>query len=975
MENLVTKSIYNGFELLEKRILSDINSEGFLFEHKKSGAKLLYISNEDDNKVFSISFRTPSHNSTGVAHILEHCTLCGSKKYQAKEPFVELLKGSLNTFLNAMTFSDKTMYPIASQNDKDFMNLIDVYMDAVFNPLIYTKPQIFLQEGWHYSLENIDEPLTYKGVVYNEMKGAYSSGDRVLNNAVAKSLFPDTQYKYSSGGDPNFIPDLSYTEFLEFHKKYYHPSNSYIYLYGNGDILNYLKYLDTNYLQSFDRIALNSKIKIQPPLNKQIELFDKYSIGADESIENKTYLALNFVVGNTSDAENVFAMDILNFILLGTPASPLKKALLESGIGKSIYGYVDSSICQPVFSIVAENANIEDKLNFKTVVYDTLKNLVNTGIDKKLIEGAINIFEFTFREADFGHRPKGLTYNIQAMSSWLYGNDPMAFMEFNKYFKNIKTALSTNYFENIILKYLLNSDHSSIVVVSPQKNLEFEVETELANKLQKVKQSLSTDELNKILKTENDLKRYQQTSDTKEVLEQIPILELKDISKKALQIETEIIKNKNYDLIMHTDNTNKIIYLNLYFDTTTVPQDMIPYISLLSNMIGKLSTTNYTYEQLSNEVTIYTGGIGFSAEVYSDRDGNYYPKFFISARVLTDKLPKLLELLVEIINNTLYSEDKRIKEILKEHKTDILTHLLSHGNIAAARRVVSNVSKVNLYEDYISNISYYEFLYKLENNIDNDIAEIKQKLSQTANYIFNIQNLIISSVVDKDDKQLFLDNISNLTDNLRNEIKKNYKYELTKQYSREAFLTASKIQYVAKAGSYKNEGYKFNGHMLVLETILDLDYLWNEVRVQGGAYGVLISISKNGYILMSSYRDPNIKQTINAYENAYKYLSNFNIDKREMTKYIIGTINSIDRPLSCAAKNRVMSTRYIAKVSQEQLQKDRDEILSTDLVKIKEYIEMLNKVMHQNNIVVIGNENAIKQNRDLFEDLNTCFQN
>lgn len=973
MEEKIVGKLYNGFELLEKRDLKDIYSKGFLFEHKKSGARLLYISNDDDNKVFSISFRTPPHNNTGLPHILEHSVLCGSRKYKAKEPFVELLKSSLNTYLNAMTFSDKTMYPIASRNSKDFMNLMDVYMDAVFYPMIYDRPEIFLQEGWHYGLEDINKPLTYKGVVYNEMKGAYSSADHILNDTINKSLFPDNQYSMSSGGDPKNIPDLSYEEFLAFHKKYYHPSNSYIYLYGNDDMDKHLKYLNEEYLQNFNKIEIDSKIKFQEPFKQSVEASETYSIAAEEDNKDKTYLSLSFIAGLSTSAEHILSLDILNYILTQTSASPIKKALLNAGIGKSVYGYLNSNIYQPEFTIIAENANKEDKEKFKETIYTVLVDLVKNGIDKKLIEGAINIFEFTLREADYGNRPKGLTYNIQALSSWLYDNDPMIFMDYNKYILNIKSALTTNYFELLIDKYLLQNKHCSLVVVSPEKNLEAKIEEELMKKLEDNKKSMTEEQINKIIEREVNLKKYHQTPDTKEILEQIPILELKDIDKKATEIPIEVIEKEDYKILFHAMDTNKIIYLDLIFDTTTVAQEIIPYISLLSNIIGKVNTKNYSYEQLSNEISISTGGIKFNAEVYAARDNTYYPKFTISTKVLASKLPELMELLDEIINNTLYDDNKRIIEILKEYKSNMLNHMLGNGHATAARRAASNIFQSNKYEECISNISYYEFLSQIEKDIDNNIEDIKQKLIQTSKYIFNKKNLIVNVTLESENKNLFQTTFKKFENNLANQNKEIYKYDFDKKYNREAFLTASKIHYVAKAVNYKDCGYEFDGSLMVLQTILDLDYLWNEVRVQGGAYGVSISI-RYGYILMSSYRDPNIKKTLEVYDDVSKYLINFNADEREMTKYIIGTINSLDYVMSCPTKGKVSAIRYITGVTQEQIQKDRDEVLETTPDKLKSYIKMFNDIMKQNNIAVIGNENSIKKNKDLFDNLNVIFQ-
>jgi Zn-dependent M16 (insulinase) family peptidase len=658
-----------------------------------------------------------------------------------------------------------------------------------------------------------------------------------------------------------------------------------------------------------------------------------------------------------------------------TPASPLKQALVDAGIGKSVYGYFDSSICQPIFSIVAENANQQDKQKFLDTIDTTLKKLVNQGIDKKLIEGAINIWEFTLREADYGYRPKGLAFGLQAMTSWLYEGDPMVFMNFTKDLESIKAALTSNYFEKLIERYFLNNTHSSVAVVIPEKGLETKLEKELIEKLAQIKNKMNQSELDKIAEDENRLEKYHQTPDSKEVLEQIPMLELSDIEKKAQDLPIEVVEKDQYKLFFHPMNTNQIVYISLMFDSTTISQADIPYISLLSTIIGKISTKNYSYEQLSNEISIYTGGIGFASELFTARDNTYYPKFVVSGKALIDKLPKLIDLLSEIILDTLYTEDKRIKDIIREYKTNMLGSLVSSGSVTAARRAVANIFQSNNYDEHISNIAYYEFLSDIEKNLDSNIESVKQKLIETANKLFNKQNLIVSVALDEENKALFEQSFKVLEQRLPNQAIETYQYNFDKQYKKEGFMTASKIQYVAKAVDYKKLGYHFEGSLMVLQTILDLDYLWNTVRVQGGAYGVLISISKNGYIIMASYRDPNIKKTLDAYDNCAGYLSDFNVDEREMRKYIIGTVNSLDATMSNPTKAKVAVIRYITGVTKEQIQKERDEVLGTNCDKIKSYRDMFKEAMKQENIAVIGNENAIKLNKELFEDLNTIFQN
>jgi len=610
--------MYNGFKLLEESTINEINSKALLFQHEETGARLLKLENEDDNKVFSIAFRTPPKNSTGVAHILEHSVLCGSRKFPTKEPFVELIKGSLNTFLNAMTFADKTMYPVASRNKKDFFNLMDVYLDAVFYPNIYNYPQIFMQEGWHYELEDKNSDITYKGVVYNEMKGAYSSPESILMRKISESLFPNTTYGVESGGDPDFIPELSYEEFIDFHKKYYHPSNSYIFLYGDGDVLEELKFIQDNYLKDFHRLNIDSSIKIQPSFPKMREMTVDYPISPNEKEEDKTFLSLNFAVGKSTDKELYLAFDILEHLLLETPAAPLKKALIGANIGKDVFGIFDSSILQPSFSVVVKNSNEDKKDEFKQVVFNTLKDLVENGIDKKLIESSINIKEFALREADFGGYPTGLIYGIKCMDSWLYDGNPFMHLNYEPQLEKVKEALRSNYFERLIKEYILNNNHSSLLIVKPKKGLGEEKEEQLKKNLKSYKEKLSEKEINNLIEETTKLKERQTTSDSPESLKKIPLLSIDDIERNTEELPLELGEESGIKILKHNIFTNKIAYINLYFNTTVVPQELIPYVGLLSSVLGKVSTKKYSYEELSNEVNIHTGGIYYTATAYSD---------------------------------------------------------------------------------------------------------------------------------------------------------------------------------------------------------------------------------------------------------------------------------------------------------------------------------------------------------------------
>lgn len=969
--NLEINKTYNGFKLLTKTNIKDINSEAWLFEHEKSGARLFYLENEDDNKVFSVSFRTPPEDSTGLPHILEHSVLCGSRKFPSKEPFVELIKGSLNTFLNAMTFSDKTMYPVASRNCKDFHNLMDVYLDAVFYPNIYRTPEIMMQEGWHYELEDKNQELTYKGVVYNEMKGAFSSPESILMRKVQEALFPDNPYGVESGGDPDYIPNLTQEQFTSFHKKYYHPSNSYIFLYGAMDIIEKLKYIDEEYLKNFDRITIDSSIKLQKAFSEERKLVLNYPISDNEREEDKTFLSLSFAVGKSTDKELYLAFDILEHLLLETPAAPLKKALIASKLGKDVFGSFDSSVLQPTFSIVVKNSNENRLEEFRKVVFDTLKALASKGIDKQLIESSINIKEFQLREAEYDGYPRGLIYGIKCMDSWLYDADPVLHLEYEATLEKIKEALNTDYFEKLIEKYLLNNMHRAVVVAKPQKGLSEKKTEALKKKLAEYKAGLSEGEIDSLIENTRRLKERQQSPDTQEALEAIPLLALEDIDEKADTLPTEERQLNTSKVLFHPVFTSGIGYINMYFDSTVVPQSKLPYLTLLSSILGKVGTENFSYEELSNLININTGGIRFSGDAFAENGSNrtYYPKFSLRAKVLIDKLPKLMEILNEIVINTKFKDRTRIKEIIQELKSRIEMRMLQRGHTIAAKRACSYFSPIAHYEETLIGISFYKFIADLENNYEECFEDISNNLEVISNMVFNKNNLLISFTGDEKDYTHFEKSYNILSDNLNATLHPTIKYSFEFKALNEGLMTSSDVQYVAKAYNFKELGYNYTGSLQVLKTIVGFDYLWNKVRVQGGAYGAFASFQWGGNTVFTSYRDPNLAETLKAYDEAGDFAKKFNADSREMTKYIIGTISELDSPLTPAMKGTVADEYYIRNIKQEDIQRERDEILGTKVADVRNLAPVISELMKQNYFCVLGNEEKIKANKDMFGNI------
>ncbi|MDE5932463.1 MAG: insulinase family protein, partial [Lachnospiraceae bacterium] len=677
------------YTILEKKEIKELNSIGYLIKHNKTGAKVVLMENDDNNKVFCVGFRTPPKDSTGVAHIIEHSVLCGSDKFPVKDPFIELAKGSLNTFLNAMTFPDKTIYPVASCNEKDFQNLMDVYMDAVFHPNIYKEEKIFRQEGWHYEMESIEDELTINGVVYNEMKGAFSSPDDVLEREIMNSLYPHTSYAVESGGDPDVIPELTYEDFLAFHGRYYHPSNSYIYLYGDMDMAEKLRFLDEEYLSKYEALAVDSALAVEPAFDKPVEIYKEYPITESESEKENTYLSYNISFGNNLDKEQYIAFQVIDYVLCSAPGAPLKQALIDKGIGKDVYSSYENGIMQPYFSIVAKNADKEQLPEFIKTIQENLEKIVADGFDKKALRAGLNYYEFRFREADFGSYPKGLMFGLMMLDSWLYDeNRPFVHIEANETYQKLKEAIDADYYEKLVQEKLLHNQHKTIVVVEPVKGLTGRKEKELAEELARKKAELSEAQLAEIVEETKALKQYQETSDTKENLEKIPLLTRADMKKEAENYVNEEKKVGDTLLLYHDIFTNGIGYLRFMFDLRQVPEQLFPYVGLLKSILGLVNTKNYTYGGLFNEINIQTGGISPVVNTYMDaRDMQKYTATMeIKVKVLYENLEHAFRLVKEIVMGSLFDDTKRLKELIAELKSQSQATMMSAGHALASVR-------------------------------------------------------------------------------------------------------------------------------------------------------------------------------------------------------------------------------------------------------------------------------------------------
>lgn len=964
------------YTLVEKREIKDLNSVSYLLRHNKTGARVALLSNDDENKVFYIGFRTPPKDSTGVAHIVEHTVLCGSDKFPVKDPFIELAKGSLNTFLNAMTYPDKTVYPVASCNDKDFQNLMDVYLDAVLHPNIYHEEKIFRQEGWHYEMEDVEDELTINGVVYSEMKGAYSSPDDVLEREIMNSLYPHTAYAVESGGDPDVIPELTYEDFLAFHQKYYHPSNSYIYLYGDMDMAEKLQYIDEEYLSKYDALKVDSTLGTEPPFAAMQTVEKEYSIMESESEQDNTYLAYNVSLGELPDPKFCNGFNALADVLCTIPGAPVKQALLDAGIGTDVSCLYDTGVKQPYFSVIAKNANAEQKDEFVRIIEGTLQEYAGKGLDKKAVRASLNNSEFKYREADFGSYPKGLMYGLQMLETWLYDDSrPFVEVELLDVYRELKQETETSYYEELIREYLLDNPHKSLVVVKPVKGLTGRKEKALAEELAKKKAAMSKEEIARIVRETAELVKYQEEPSAKEDLEKIPLLSRADMKKEAMPYINEEKKVGDTVLLYHDIFTNGIGYLRFMFDLRQVPEELFPYVGILKTILGLVDTEHYSYSELYNEINLQTGGIAPAVNTYTDsRDYDRYTATLdLKVKVLYENLPQAFALTEEILTKADYTDTKRLYELVAEARSCKQASMMSAGHSLAAGRALAYFSKPAMVLEHISGIPFYRLLEGLEKDFEVKKEELTANLQKVVRYIFRPENLL----VDYTAQQAGLEGIEALIGNLKRALYtdpvEEAGYDPVPVKKNEGFMSSAQIQYVCRAGNFGTKGLRYNGALRVLRVLMGYDYLWTQVRVKGGAYGCMCNFGKSGESYFVSYRDPNLEKTIETYEKAADYIANFEADERTMTQYIIGAVSEMDMPLTPSAKGTYSLTGYMTHYDYEQMQKHRDELLSADADTIRGLSAYIRAFIEDDCLCVVGNEEKIKENAKRFGEIEYLF--
>ncbi|CAK7078046.1 insulinase family protein [Tissierella sp.] len=974
-KNLRVGETYFGFKLIEQKHLKELDSVGRIFQHEKSGARLLQIENDDENKAFSISFRTPVENNKGIPHILEHVLLNGgSEKFPVRNLFFEIVKGTLTKNLNGLTYPDRTTYPFSSMNDKEFNDLLDVYLSVVFKPAFYKDEKFFKVDGWHYSIEDKNAPLQYNGVVYNEMKGALSSPDSQLHYSIMQNLYPDTNYTYLSGGNPPDIPSLTFQEVKDFYDKYYHPSNSYIYLYGKIDILEKLKFINDNYLKDFDKEEIDSKPIVQKPFDKRKDIIVEYPISTEDSEEGKSSVALSFSIKDDSRIDTMTSFNVLTYMLFKNQASPVVQELNKAGF-YNISAQISPNFLQPYVTITAQNINPDMKDSFVNIVFSSLKDVAEKGINKDLIKSTLNVVELDLRQQYSRDINTGLMYGDLAMFSWLYDEDPFEGLNMADSFRKLKIALDKPYFEELIKKHILNNKHSSLILLQPKKGLMEEKDAAATQKLREYKASLSDKEIEDIIREYKELQEWNNTPNSKEALDTMPALSLKDLKPTIEEIPTIESKDEDIIILHHPLFTNGIGSINLYFDASYVKQEQIPYINLLSEILGKMSTENYNYTELPVQEAMYTGGINYYPSVLTKKGNNtdYDPKLVVSSIAIDENIGQMFKLISEEIEKTKFDDKERLKQLISMSKFTIENQLNSMPLNTAAIRNLSYFSPVFKYNDILNGFDYYDFISELNLNYDSKYEEIVANLEEVKNTIFNRNNLVISITGENTEYKAFKENLPALLEILEDKDYPSQKYEFKIGDTNEAFTSPIDILYNFAAFDFTKGGYKYSGSMKVLNNVIS-DYLFNEIRVKGGAYGAMFNIVNESNIIFMSYRDPKLKETYNAYNSTVSFLRNFDLDEKAFEKFIISSLAEYYVPVSSIQKGNEADYYYLMGIKTEDLNKELKEILNTKSQDMKKFAEMIEKGLKDNNIVTVGNEKIIKDNKGFFNSIKNLIK-
>ncbi len=948
------------YRLIEEKYLENEKSNALVFEHNNTKAKVFVMKNDDNNKTFGIGFRTPPTDDTGVCHILEHCVLNGSKKYRTKEPFFDMVKGSLSTFVNAMTYPDKTIYPVASRNDKDFKNLVDVYLDAVFNPRVLEDEKIFRQEGWRYHLEN--DKIEYKGVVYNEMKGSMSGFESQIIKSLESELFPDSIYGLNSGGDPYKIPDLTYEDFINYYKEYYHPSNSYIFLYGDLDYEAYMEYIHDDYLSNYEYREVNSKILPQKRFDNPKEITN-YINSAKEMKDNESYITYSALVGDGTKARDRMINDILTDALIRSESSPVKQKLLSLGILDVVFDYSTNNL-ESTFTVFAKNIDVKDRDLFVNTLEDEFLKIAENGIDKDLFMTVLNSYKFYIKENE-GDASKGVIYFIRAFKSWLYDGSPINAIDISDDLKYIEDNLDNGLFESFIKNNILDNPHKAIISHIPKKDLNKNKDEEVRKFLDEKFESLSEDERNNLEEKRIEMEIFQNKENTPEEKATIPKLSKDDVVTKINRIDRKVLNKDDFTLIKHNLPTSGIDYISLLFDINhIVDKEEIMYLSLLTQVLSMIDTKNFNYSDLNKEVFLNSDGIDFSIQQYEDyKTKKINRKLRASIKTFSNNVKNSLEVLDEVLNNTIFENETRIKEIISMITTGFEIRLYQNAHALMMGRALSNHSEMSNYNQYISGLDFYLFIKELKSK---DAKEILDKLSEVYDKAIRKNNLIVNTASDFSYENDLIDSIEASVRKLYSKDFEEKNYEFNPSIKREGFATSSDVNYVSYGNKLQGE---YNSKLIILNNLISTEFLFNEIRAKSGAYGAGVVISPLSTFATYSYRDPNITNTLKVYNDIPKFLEELNYTEEDLLPYIIGGVGNLDPLLTEAQKSNFDLSLYLTNKDYEVIDNYIKNALELTIKDVKSYASLFEKTLESSSLAILGNKAIIEENKDLFDEI------
>jgi len=955
------------FELIQKRELGELKTEARLYRHRKTGAEILSMIADDENKVFGITFRTPPFDSTGVAHILEHSVLCGSKKYPVKEPFVELLKGSLQTFLNAFTYPDKTCYPVASQNLQDFYNLMDVYLDAVFYPRI--TPAIFEQEGWHFELEKNEAEMVFKGVVYNEMKGAYSSPDNVLSEYSLQSLFPDNAYGLDSGGDPKKIPDLTYEQFHAFHERYYHPSNARIFFYGDDDPEERLIRLDA-VLRDFEPLSVDSNVALQRPFDEPKKRVRPYMAGEGDETAAKGMIAVNWMLGETKDVDTNYALRILEYILLGMPASPLRKALIDSGLGEDLTGGgLETELRQMCFSTGLKGIKPGDAQKVEDLILQTLGTLSRSGIDPHTVEAALNTIEFRLRENNTGSFPRGLSLMLRSLTTWLYGGDPLELVAFEGPLERVKNQIATvpGFLEDLIDGAFISNTHRSTLVLEPDPDLRKREADSERSRLDKAGNSMDETALEAVRENTLALRALQEKPDSPEALATIPRLNREDLEPYNKTIPLSEMDEKGIPILHHELFTNGIVYMDLGLSLQNLPSDYVPYIPLLGRAFVEMGTEKEDFVSLTQRISRKTGGIHpapFTSDVQGAHGSTAW--LFLRGKAMAHQTDALVQILEDVLLTVTLDNRERFRQMAMEEKARIEQKLIPAGHQMVNLRLRSHFSQSHWASEQMGGISYLFFVRQLVRDIEKDWEKVLAVLKDIHRILVNRKTALANVTVDASGWIGVEPHLRGLLRALPHapavesgSSKKDWPDGNNPLF--EGMTIPSQVNYVGKGADLTQLGYGFHGSALAITRYVRNAWLWDRVRVQGGAYGAFCLLDRtSGMLTFVSYRDPNLLQTIDIFDRSARFLEEETVTDEELTKSIIGAIGDLDSHMLPDAKGFVSLIRYLTNDTESLRQQMREELLGTTADDFKAMGRVLRDVAETGVVKVLGSSTAME---------------